>query len=121
MDSFGASVHQIAMATQDIFAAAHALADRGFDPLPIPENYYDDLNARFDLPPGCWTACARRTCSTTGSAARTLSRCIRVPCGGLYVEIVQRGPGYHRFGEANASFRIAAQTRLGRPKGMPRT
>ncbi len=120
-DSFGASVHQIAMSTDDIFATARALAARGFDPLPIPENYYDDLEARFDLPPGLLDRLREADIlydQIGGSEFFQLYS--RVLPGGLYVEIVQRAPGYHRYGEANAPFRIAAQKRLARPKGMPR-
>ena len=121
-DSFGASVHQIAMATDDIFATARALAARGFDPLPIPENYYDDLDARFDLPPGLLDRLREANVLYDQiNGAEFFQMYSRALPGGLYVEIVQRGAGYRRYGEANAPFRIAAQTRLARPKGMPRT
>ena len=50
--SFGASVQHIALATDDIFATTEALKTCGFDPLPLSENYYADLAARFDLAPG---------------------------------------------------------------------
>ncbi len=120
-DSFGASVHQIAMATDDIFATARALAARGFDPLPIPENYYDDLDARFDLPPGLLDRLREANVLYDQiGGAEFFQMYSRALPGGLYAEIVQRGPGYRRYGEANAPFRIAAQTRLARPKGMPR-
>lgn len=120
-DSFGASVHQIAMSTDDIFATARALAARGFDPLPIPENYYDDLEARFDLPPGLLDRLREADILYDQiGGAEFFQLYSRVLSGGLYVEIVQRAPGYHRYGEANAPFRIAAQKRLARPKGMPR-
>ncbi len=36
-------------AAAHIFAAAHALRDAGFEPLPMTGNYYDDLQARFRL------------------------------------------------------------------------
>ena len=48
---FGSGVQHIALATQDIFATARALRSKGVKLLPIPENYYDDLEARIDLPP----------------------------------------------------------------------
>ena len=50
-EAFGASVQHVALATNDIFATAEALAAKGFDPLPMPQNYYDDLAARFDIAP----------------------------------------------------------------------
>ena len=40
---------------------------------------------------------------------------------GFFFEIVERRDGYAGYGAANAQFRIAAQKRGMRPKGMPRT
>ena len=40
--------------------------------------------------------------------------------GGIFIEITQRRDGYAGYGAPNAPFRIAAQKRLFRPKGMPR-
>ena len=50
-ESFGSSVQHLAFATDDIFTTASALKARGFDALPISQNYYDDLEARFALDP----------------------------------------------------------------------
>jgi 4-hydroxyphenylpyruvate dioxygenase len=46
----GAGVQQIAFETDDLFGFVEQAAARGVPFLPIPENYYDDLAARFDLP-----------------------------------------------------------------------
>src|SRR5258708_15866154 len=51
-DLFGSGVQHIAFATSDIFATAKRLRARGVELLAIPENYYDDLEARIDLHPG---------------------------------------------------------------------
>jgi 4-hydroxyphenylpyruvate dioxygenase len=40
--------------------------------------------------------------------------------GGMFFEIVQRTDGYAGYGGPNAPFRIAAQKRLIRQKGMPK-
>jgi 4-hydroxyphenylpyruvate dioxygenase len=40
--------------------------------------------------------------------------------GGMFFEIVERRGNYKGYGAPNAPFRIAAQKRLMRPKGMPR-
>lgn len=45
----GAGVQHIALATDDIFAAAAELQRRGADLLQIPANYYDDLAAKHGL------------------------------------------------------------------------
>src|SRR4051812_42348054 len=46
---FGSGVQHIALATRDIFATVDKLRANGVELLPIPENYYDDLEARTDL------------------------------------------------------------------------
>ncbi len=38
-----------ALQTDDIFQTAQLLKERGAQTLPIPANYYQDLQARFDL------------------------------------------------------------------------
>ena len=48
-DFFGSGVQQIALACDDIFATVERLRFSGIALLPIPENYYDDLEARLDL------------------------------------------------------------------------
>jgi 4-hydroxyphenylpyruvate dioxygenase len=47
---WGAGVQYLNFATDDIFATAERLAALGLEHLPIPANYYDDLEARFGLP-----------------------------------------------------------------------
>ena len=120
-DSFGAATQHIAFACNDIFATAQALSDNGFAVLPIGANYYDDLDARYDLPPDLL---ARLKASDilfdqddTGQFFQLYSR----PFGdGLFFEIVQRIGRYDGYGAPNASFRIAAQARLGRPITIPK-
>ena len=48
---FGSGVQHIALASRDIFATAAALKSAGVALLPISENYYDDLEAKWDLAP----------------------------------------------------------------------
>ncbi|WP_339692103.1 TIM barrel protein [Celeribacter baekdonensis] len=118
-DTFGASVQHIALATADIFDTAAKLAERGFAPLPISPNYYDDLAARFDFPPGLLekmkAAHVLYDRDETGEFFQLYSGSF---AGGLFFEILQRG-SYMGFGAPNAPFRIAAQKRRLRPKGMP--
>jgi 4-hydroxyphenylpyruvate dioxygenase len=47
----GAGFQQIALSTDDIFSVVEAATASGVDFLPIPENYYVDLAARYDLAP----------------------------------------------------------------------
>ena len=120
-DSFGASVQHIALATDDIFATAAALGQRGFAPLPMSDNYYADLTARFDLPPDLVDRLRRGSILYDEDATgRFMQLYSRPYAGGMFFEIVQRIDGYAGFGAPNAPFRIAAQKRLMRQKGVPR-
>jgi 4-hydroxyphenylpyruvate dioxygenase len=46
---FGSGVQHIALATNDIFGTVERLRANGVALLQIPENYYDDLEARLDM------------------------------------------------------------------------
>ena len=119
-ESFGAPVQHIALATEDIFATVETLLARGFEPLPMPQNYYDDLAARFDFPPGLLARMQALNIlydeDRSGAFFQVYSKAF---AGGLFFEIVQRDPGYTGFGAPNAPFRIAAQKRLRHVRGMP--
>ncbi|KMK65056.1 bifunctional sugar phosphate isomerase/epimerase/4-hydroxyphenylpyruvate dioxygenase family protein [Puniceibacterium sp. IMCC21224] len=120
-DSFGASVQHIALASDDIFATSAAMAGQGFSPLPISENYYADLAARFSLDPEMLAALRAGNIlydeDATGAYFQFYSRPY---AGGMFFEVVERRGGYKGYGAPNAPFRIAAQKRLMRPKGMPK-
>jgi len=120
-DSFGASVQHIALATDDIFATSQALTARGFEPLPMSPNYYADLAARFDLAPDLLARLEAGNIlydeDATGAFFQLYSRPY---AGGMFFEIIQRTGGYPGYGAPNAPFRIAAQKRLMRHKGIPK-
>ena len=119
-ESFGASVQHIAFATDDIFDAASAFAQRGFLALPISANYYDDLAARLDISPELLTRMkAANVLYDRDGDGEFFQFYSRPYGGGLFFEIVERRSGYDGYGAPNAPFRIAAQKRLMRPKGMP--
>ena len=120
-DSFGGAVQHVAFASDDIFASAEAMTGLGFAPLPMPGNYYKDLEARFPLDPALLARMQGLNIlydeDTTGAFFQFYSRPF---AGGIFFEVVQRVEGYDGYGGPNAPFRIAAQKRLMRPKGMPR-
>ena len=119
-DSFGASVQHVAFSTDDIFSTAEELARRGFEPLPMSENYYADLAARFDLPPGMLDRLAAANILYDEDAGGAFFQLYSRPyAGGMFFEIVERRAGYGGYGAPNAPFRIAAQKRLMRGKGVP--
>ncbi|MDG1862186.1 MAG: TIM barrel protein [Yoonia sp.] len=121
-DSFGASVQHIALATDDIFATANALAGNGFKPLPMSENYYADLTTRFDLSSPLLNRLQAGNILYDEDANGAFYQFYSRPdAGGMFFEIVQRTGGYAGYGAPNAPFRIAAQKRLMRAKGMPKS
>ena len=120
-ESFGASVQHIAFATDDIIATATAFRARGFTALPMPQNYYDDLAARFDLAPERLDAMQGADILYDRDEAGEFFQFYSRPyAGGMFFEIVERRGGYDGYGAPNAPFRIAAQKRLMRPMGMLR-
>jgi 4-hydroxyphenylpyruvate dioxygenase len=117
---FGAGIQHIAFATADIFSAGRACRAAGLDLLPIPENYYDDLDARLGLEPAMverLRAGGILYDEDEGGAYFQLYTCAFQQR--FFFEIVQRD-GYQGFGAPNAPIRLAAQARLARGSGMPR-
>ncbi|MEQ9329335.1 MAG: VOC family protein, partial [Rhodospirillales bacterium] len=111
-DSFGSAVQHIALATDDIFATVDALLASGFEALPIPQNYYDDLEARFDLDAALIDRMQSLNVIYDEDENGAFFQVYSLPYnGGLFFEILQRVDGYGGYGAPNAPFRIAAQKR----------
>ena len=109
---FGSSVQHLAFATADIFATADALKARGFAPLPIPANYYDDIEARFTLADGLADRLRAGSILYDRDEHGEYFQLYSNTYGdGFFVEIVERRGGYRGYGAANAPFRVAAQQR----------
>jgi len=120
-DSFGAPVQHVALATDAIFATAVALGDLGFESLPLPDNYYTDLAARFDIDPGVLAKMRRLNILYDQDKDGAFFQLYSQPfAGGMFIEILERSAAYNGYGAANAAFRIAAQKRLRRNNAMPR-
>ncbi len=119
-EMFGSGVQHIALATDDIKAVARKLAAAGVKTLPIPPNYYDDLEARTDLPED-EIASMRENNILFDRDARGEFRQLYTQAmdSGFFFEIVQRD-GYAGYGAVNAPIRLTSQRRLARPVGMPR-
>ena len=120
-DSFRASVQHIAFATDDLMATAERLAALGFEALEMPPNYYADLAARFDVAPDVLERMERFSILYDRDDSGVFLQLYSRPfASGTFFEIVERQGGYSGYGGPNAPFRIAAQKRLMRPRGMPR-
>jgi 4-hydroxyphenylpyruvate dioxygenase len=111
-EAFGSGVQHIAFATDDIVATVERLVANGVKLLPIPANYYDDLEAKTDLAAERIEALrALNLLYDRDGAAEYLQAYTRTVEDRFFFEIVERR-GYGGFGAANAPIRLAAQARL---------
>jgi 4-hydroxyphenylpyruvate dioxygenase len=112
-EAFGSGVQHIAFGTNDIMHTAKSLIAAGVPLLPIPENYYDDLEARYDLSADdidCLKA--HNILYDREGEGEFLQLYTQTFADRFFFEIVERRKGYHGFGAANAQVRLTAQTRF---------
>jgi len=105
----GSGVQHIALACDDILSVLDSI-----DPsiqLPIPDNYYDDLEARFDLAPELLQNLRKYNLLYDQSDTGYLLHFYTVAVNGLFLEVLQRSR-YAAYGENNAQVRMAAQARM---------
>jgi 4-hydroxyphenylpyruvate dioxygenase len=118
-DFFGSGVQHMALTTADIRGTVARLIRNGVAMLPIPGNYYDDLQARTELSLGDIDALKALNILYDRDAGGEFYQAYTTTLdGGFFFEIVQRD-GYTGYGAPNASIRLAAQARLARPAAMP--
>lgn len=119
---FGSGVQHIAFTSRDIYATAAALQAAGIAMLPIPENYYDDIEAKWGLAPDLLERLrAGNILYDRDGDAEYLQLYTPTFEDRFFFELVERRGGYRGFGAANASIRLAAQARLaGRPERLRR-
>jgi 4-hydroxyphenylpyruvate dioxygenase len=107
----GSGVQHIAFACDEIVATVRRLRDNGVDLLSMPENYYDDLEARTDLAAErIGVLRANDILYDRDESGEYLQAYTRSFDGLFFFEIVERR-GYKGFGAVNAPIRLAAQTR----------
>jgi 4-hydroxyphenylpyruvate dioxygenase len=111
-DLFGSGVQHVAFTTVDILATVDRLKTGGVDLLPIPENYYDDLEVRADLSAEAVEQLrASNILYDREGDAEYFQVYTRTMDGGFFFEIVERRR-YQGYGAVNAPIRLASQTRL---------
>ena len=107
----GAGVHHIALSTGDAAADVGRAAAAGLKLLPIPPNYYEDLQARIDIGDDATAELARLGLlydrDGAGEFRHAYTRAFQRR---FFFEIVERR-GYGGFGAVNAPVRMAAQAR----------
>jgi 4-hydroxyphenylpyruvate dioxygenase len=110
----GAGVHHVAFATRDAADAASKLLRASAPLLPIPENYYDDLAARWGLDDATLDILrARRLLYDEDEAGGTFRHAYTLPFAGrFFFELAERRGGYAGFGAVNAAVRMAAQAAM---------
>jgi 4-hydroxyphenylpyruvate dioxygenase len=117
---FGSGVQHIAFSCDDILAAVAEMRKRGASFLKIPENYYDDVEAKYGLDAETMSALRDNQIlydrEGDGEFFQIYTHSFDER---FFFEIVERR-NYQGFGAANAGIRLAAQTREARPAGMPR-
>lgn len=114
LSEFRGGVQQIAFESRDIFATVDELQARGLPLLKIPQNYYDDLEARYGLDEELLEALRSRNIlfdrNDDGDFFHAYTGTFS---GRFFFEIVERRGHYQQFGEANAGIRLAAQSKAG--------
>ena len=112
----GAGVHHIAFRVTDVLATAKALRERGAPMLRIPDNYYDDLEARFGLEPDFLEQLRRNHVLYDRTDAGEFLHCYTTPFEDrFYFEFIERRGGYAAYGAVNAPVRLAALAQLREP------
>jgi 4-hydroxyphenylpyruvate dioxygenase len=105
-----AELQHIAFATGDALAAARAMRERGAELLPIPDNYYDDLAARFEIDPALLDELRELGVlydrSGRGELLHFYSGQVE---GRMFFEVLERRGGYDGYGAVNSPVRMAAQ------------
>lgn len=105
----GAGVHHLALKSNDIFQLARELKAKNAPVLPIPDNYYDDLSARFLLDNALIEDMKTLNILYDKDDKGEFYHIYGVPFEGrFFFEFVERKQGYDGYGAANAPMRMAA-------------
>src|SRR5216684_2363102 len=108
---FGSGVQHIALSCRDIFTAVAEMRARGLSFLDIPDNYYDDIEAKYDLDePTVAALRANRILYDREGDGEFFQIYTHSFAERFFFEIVERRT-YQGFGAANAAIRLAAQAR----------
>jgi len=106
----GSGLNHVAFATDDIFAAVAGLRERGVPLLHIPRNYYDDLEARFDLDPAQLAQMRESGIlyDRDNAGGEFFHVYTEQFADRFFLEVVERRGTYDGYGAVNAPVRLAA-------------
>lgn len=104
-----AMARHVAVRVDDAVAVARRARDRGLAFLPIPSNYYDDLEARFGLGEDRIAELRELGLLYDRDSAGSFVHFYTPTIGDVFFEIVERRDGYAGYGAANAPVRLSAQ------------
>ena len=103
-------ITQLAFSCEDIVGQVRALQSRGVRLMAVPDNYYDDLDARFALDASFLAQL--RECGLLYDRigdGELLHAYTEIYETGFYVELLERRNGYDGYGAANTHVRLVAQ------------
>lgn len=104
-------ITQLAFACSDAAREVDRLRAAGVGLMPVPDNYYDDLDARLDLEPDLLAELREhRLLYDVDADGGELLHAYTMPYdGGYFLEILERRGGYDGYGAVNTHVRLAAQ------------
>lgn len=107
----GTGLQHVAFSSNDIFTTVKQLRANGAQLLDIPENYYDDLQARFGLDDHFTNRLREHHMlyDADGKGGEFLHVYSQPIENRFFFEIIQRIGGYDSYGAANAPVRLVAQ------------
>ena len=102
----------VAFCTDDLVATSARLQRNGARLVPVPQNYYDDLDARLGLDAELLARLQdSQALYDRDDDGEFLHLYTEVLGGRVFFEVVQRIGGYQGYGAANAPVRMAAPAR----------
>jgi 4-hydroxyphenylpyruvate dioxygenase len=105
----GAGVNQIAIAVSDIVASVAEMRRRGAPLLTIPDNYYDDLAAKYELAPDFLESLRSNGVMYERGDQGELLHAYTAPFEDRFeFEFLERRGGYALYGSTNAPVRLAS-------------
>ncbi|WP_328461809.1 sugar phosphate isomerase/epimerase and 4-hydroxyphenylpyruvate domain-containing protein [Streptomyces sp. NBC_00448] len=108
-DQHVAADQHVALACRDVRAAVRDARARGVVFLRIPENYYADLAARFDLDEAVLGELRDLRLLYDRDEGGELLHCYTASVGRVCIELLERVSDYRGFGAVNAPVRLAVQ------------